>query len=137
MCLVCTLAIAAEPPELVVEATLPGLVVLQIDRQRVTLRNGQSHGSVRLLEANSREAVLVVNGEEVRLGVSQRISGSFTVPEKRSLDVPRNDQLQYRSTAEINGESFSESSSLASHSASTKGFLALLLVQGRVLSLPK
>ncbi len=89
--------------ELVVEALLPGTAVMQIDGVRTTLRIGETHKGVRLLEANGRSALVEINGQSQRVTVSQRISGQFVQPEKREVTVPRNEQMQYRTVAEING----------------------------------
>lgn len=86
-----------------VEALLPGLAVLQIDGQRVTLREGQSRGDVTLLSANSREAVVRIGVQEQTLGVSDQISGQYSRPERPVVTVRRDDRLQYRVTAELNG----------------------------------
>lgn len=86
-----------------VEALLPGVAVLQIDGARVTLRAGETHGDLRLIEADSRSAIVEVDGEPRRLEVSERISGSFTRPERPTVTVRRDSQLQYRTTAELNG----------------------------------
>jgi aspartyl protease family protein len=96
-------ALAAQAADVAVEALLPGLAVLQIDGQRVTLRAGQSHGEVTLLTADASSALLRVGGQEQRLGVSERISTQFTRPERPEISVRRDAQLQYRTTAEING----------------------------------
>jgi aspartyl protease family protein len=86
-----------------VEALLPGMAVLQIDGARVMLRVGEAHGDLRLIAADSRSATVEVGGERRRLEVSERISGSFTRPERPSVVVRRDSQLQYRTTAELNG----------------------------------
>jgi aspartyl protease family protein len=97
-CSLSTLAV-----EVIVEALLPGIAVVLIDGDRVTLRLGQEDRGVLLLEADARSALIEVDGQRRRLGVSQRISGQFSQPTDRRVDVPRNDQLQYLTTAEING----------------------------------
>lgn len=89
--------------DVLIEALLPGLAVMQIDGTRVTLRTGQAHGSVKLISADSQVAVLEIDGSSQRLGVSQRINAQFSQPEKRQLSVSRDVQLQYRVNAEING----------------------------------
>ena len=97
------LAVGAAARELVVEALLPGTVVMLIDGARTTLRVGQMQKGVRLIEANGQSAVVEIDGRRQNVTVSQRISGQFTQPEKREVTVPRNDQMQYRTMAEING----------------------------------
>ncbi len=101
--LLMTVMLPAVAADVRVEALLPGLAVLQIDGQRVTLREGKSHGDVTLVSADARTAVLRVGDQEQSLGVSDRISGQFTRPERPEVTVRRDAQLQYRTTAEING----------------------------------
>ncbi|EED30736.1 conserved hypothetical protein [gamma proteobacterium NOR5-3] len=88
--------------EIVVEALLPGLAVMQIDGNRVTLREGQTHSGVLLISADAQSALVEVGGQQQQLRVSQRISGQFSEPEQRSISIPRNDQMQYLTNAEIN-----------------------------------
>lgn len=94
---------ASRASDAFVEALLPGIAVLQIDGARVTLRAGQRHGKLRLISADANVAVVEVDGERRRLEVSQRISGSFSRPQRPSVTVRRDSQLQYRTTAELNG----------------------------------
>jgi aspartyl protease family protein len=89
--------------EILVEALLPGIAVMTIDGARVTLREGQSERGVRLIAADAQSALVEIAGQEQRLRVSQRISGTFTAPAQRSVTIPRNAQMQYRTTAQING----------------------------------
>lgn len=94
---------AALAVDVVAQALLPGMAVLQIDGQRVTLRAGQSHGSVTVIEVSTDSALLELDGQRRRVGISQRVSGAFTEPQRRELRIQRNAQLQYVTTAEING----------------------------------
>jgi aspartyl protease family protein len=88
--------------EIVVEALLPGLAVMQIDGSRVTLREGESQGGVLLISADAQSALIEIGGRQQQLRVSQRISGQFSQPQQRSISIPRNDQMQYLTNAEIN-----------------------------------
>ncbi|WOJ93169.1 TIGR02281 family clan AA aspartic protease [Congregibacter variabilis] len=88
--------------EIVVEALLPGLAVMQIDGSRVTLREGESRGDVLLISADAQSALVEIGGRQQQLRVSQRISGQFSEPQERSIAIPRNEQMQYLTTAEIN-----------------------------------
>ncbi|MEO0435980.1 MAG: TIGR02281 family clan AA aspartic protease [Pseudomonadota bacterium] len=89
--------------DLVVEALLPGTAVLRIDGRRTTLKVGKSSGGVRLISADAKSAVVEINGQRQQLGVSQRISGQFSAPEKRAVRIPLDQARQYRTNAEING----------------------------------
>ncbi|MEL7045506.1 MAG: TIGR02281 family clan AA aspartic protease [Pseudomonadota bacterium] len=103
--LVLTLAAAtrAWSLEVFVEALLPNLAVLQIDGKRVTLRAGESSGELKLISSDARSAIVQINGEQRQLQVSQRISSAFSQPESREVVVRRDERLQYRTNAEING----------------------------------
>jgi aspartyl protease family protein len=94
---------ATASADMVVEALLPGIVVMEIDGQRVTLREGQTERGVRLISADGRSALVEIAGVQQRLGVSQRIGSQYSTPAERSITIPRNEQMQYRTTAEING----------------------------------
>ena len=94
---------SASSADVVVEALLPNLAVMRIDGQRVKLRAGESHKGITLIEANSKTALIEIDGKLQHLGVSQRISAQFSEPESRVVTIPRNSQLQYQTTAEING----------------------------------
>lgn len=89
--------------DLVVEALLPGTAVLRIDGRRTTLKEGKSAGGVRLISADSKSAIVEINGQRQQLGVSQRISGQFAAPEKRAVRIPLDQARQYRTNADING----------------------------------
>ena len=86
-----------------VEALMPGMVVITVDGKRHTLRKGASVAGVTLIDTNPREAVLDIGGVERRLGVSDRVSGVFSTPTERKVEIPRNDRLQYQTMATING----------------------------------
>lgn len=88
--------------DIVVEALLPGLAVMQVDGQRVTLREGERESGVLLLSSDAKSALIEIGGQQQRLSVSQRISSQFSAPEERILTIPRNDQMQYLTNAEIN-----------------------------------
>lgn len=94
---------AVDAVEVVAEGLLPGMAVLRIDGERVTLRPGQSHAGVELVEVSARDALLLIDGRQQRLGISERVGSSFQQPAERSLTIQRNANYQYITTAEING----------------------------------
>ena len=89
--------------EVVAEGLLPGMAVLRIDGERVTLRPGQREGAVRLIEVSSREALIELDGQQQRITISQRVESSYSRPETRSVTIARNQNLQYLTNAQING----------------------------------
>ncbi|MEM6484274.1 MAG: TIGR02281 family clan AA aspartic protease [Pseudomonadota bacterium] len=89
--------------DVIVEALFPKLAVLRIDGARATLKQGETTRGVSLISSDAQKAVIEVNGERQELRVSQRISSAFSAPQKRTVTIPRSAQMQYRTTAEING----------------------------------
>lgn len=95
------------PAAIQVEALLPNTAVLMIDGQRRTLRAGESYQGVTLVSADARAAVLEIDGERQTVGLNRMITTRYSDPEKRQVDIPRNDRRQYITTAQINGRSVS------------------------------
>jgi len=90
--------------DVIVEALLPNAAVLKINGNRHTLRAGESVGDVTLVSADAKTAVVDIAGRRESVGISQRISGNFEVPERREVSIPRDALKQYRTIAEINGK---------------------------------
>jgi aspartyl protease family protein len=98
-------AVQAQVASVTVEALLPNTAVLMINGQRKTLKAGDSFQGVKLLSADASIAVLEINGERQRLGLNRNITTNYVAPERRQLDIPRNDRMQYITTGLINGRS--------------------------------
>lgn len=86
-----------------VEALLPNTAVLMINGQRKTLRAGDTFQGVTLVSADARAAVLEINGERQTVGLNRMITTQYAAPDKRQVDIPRNNRNQYVTTAQING----------------------------------
>lgn len=102
--LVCPL-LWAQSPVVEVQGLFNGAAVLNVDGQRKMLRVGQTLGGVTLVKADSEAATLEINGERHVLGMSQRISSNYQVPESREVHIQRDEKLQYLTNASINGRS--------------------------------
>ena len=97
----------AQTPSVEVQGLFGGAAVLKVDGQSKMIRVGESLGGVTLLKANSKAATVEINGESHELGMSQRISSNYQVPETREVLIQRDDNLQYKAKASINGHSMS------------------------------
>ena len=87
-----------------VRGLFKGSAVLEIDGKQRLLKVGKtSPEGVTLMAADPRKAVIEIAGEQRTLGLSQQISGSYQVAEKREFSVPINGVNQYITTAQING----------------------------------
>ena len=88
-----------------VEALLPNTAVLMINGQRKTLRAGDDFDGVKLISADANIAVLNINGTRQRVGLNRNITTNYVAPERRELQIPRNDRMQYVTSGSINGRS--------------------------------
>jgi len=90
-------------PHIEVEALFPNAAVITVAGQRKMMRVGDTFQGVTLLASYSRTATLVYEGEEMVLGISRRIGTNYQEPQDTSVKITRNTNLQYRTTARING----------------------------------
>ena len=95
--------LAAQGAGLHVQALLPNTAVVKIDGRQYTLRAGDTKAGVKLISADSRQAIFEIDGTRHTLGVSQHISSNFSAPEKREVTIRRDDRLQYITKASFNG----------------------------------
>lgn len=87
-----------------VQALMSGAALLRIDGKQHMLRSGQrSPEGVLLVSADPHHAVVEVDGRRRDLGLSRRISGTFTTPDTTEVRIDRNARAQYMTTASING----------------------------------
>ena len=95
-------AFAADSIE--VQALMNESALLRIgDKQRL-LRNGQrSPEGVLLVSADTRRAIIEIDGRRKELQLSQRIAGNFAAADTSEVRINRNERNQYLTTAEING----------------------------------
>ena len=93
-------------PNIEVEALMPpNTAVLKIDGQRKMLKVGETFNGITLIAAYSRTATLEVDGQQMVVGISRRIGANYQEPKERVVTIKRNNQLQYHTTASINGRS--------------------------------
>lgn len=103
--LVAQLTMAA--PQVQVVGLFPGAAVISVDGQRKLLRVGQSGpGGVQVVSADSRSAVLRVDGVERSYSLSREYNASgFVEPQKQSLSIARSNGGHYWAEGAINGRS--------------------------------
>jgi len=104
--LVCP-ALWAQLPTVEVQGLLKGAAILKVAGQSKLIRVGQSLQGVTLLEATSQEATVEIDGVRHVLTMSQRIASSYSVPEIQEVLIQRDEKMQYRAKATINGRSIS------------------------------
>ena len=94
----------AAAPVIEVQALFGGKAVLMIDGQRRTLSMGQtSPEGVKLIEADSKQAVLEVDGRKKAYQPGGAISLSYAKPEHHEAKIFADDRGMFRSVGTING----------------------------------
>ncbi len=103
----CCLFLLVLPVQAQVQAVglMPGMAILEVDGKRITIRKGQSRAGVKLISANSKEAVIVINGKEEVLELGASVVGEYAKAKKTVVRLPRGDGGHYFTTARINGHS--------------------------------
>jgi aspartyl protease family protein len=86
-------------------ALFKGAAMLEVDGKQKLLKVGQSWKGITLHDANSKRAIADVDGEEQTLTISQHITTKFSKPEGRTVLIRKDANLQYITTASINGRS--------------------------------
>lgn len=82
----------------------PGAAVLNVDGQRKLVKVGQTGpGGVLVVSADSRGAVLRVDGVERAYGLSREYSEGFAEPSKRQLSIAKGSGGHYWVAGSVNG----------------------------------
>jgi len=93
-------------PRVQVVGLFPGAAVLNVDGQRKLVRVGQTGpGGVVVVSADSRGAVLRVEGIERSYGLSRELSSGFAEPERKQLSIAKGQGGHYWIAGSINGQS--------------------------------
>lgn len=92
-------------PQVQVVGLFPNAAVLKVDGQRQLVKAGQvGPGGVRVISADSRGAVLLVDGEQRSYGLSREYSDGFAAPSKARLSVARGEGGHYWVAGSIGGQ---------------------------------
>jgi len=98
-------AVAAAPRVQVV-GLFPGAAVVNVDGQRKLVRVGQvGPGGVEVVSADSKGAVLRIEGVERSYGLSRELSAGFAEPDRRQLSIAQGQGGHYWVAGSINGQS--------------------------------
>lgn len=85
-----------------VEGLMNNMAVLKINGSQKILRVGQTSGGVKLISADAKQAVVLVDGQKKVLGLSGHISGQYQAPKKATVSIQQNNG-QYLTSGSING----------------------------------
>jgi len=89
----------------VVEGLFDKAAVLNVDGKRRMVRAGKSTPEgVKLISANSRQAIVEINGQLATLLLHQSIGGGYAKREKKEVSISKDALGQYRMQGSINGQ---------------------------------
>ncbi len=96
-------------PKVVVRGLLKNMAVLEIDGVQRTLRAGKtSPEGVTLVSANTKEAVIEIEGKQERVGLSRQIGGvAYSQPERQVVRIARGVGGHYFTPGRINNQAVS------------------------------
>ncbi len=90
--------------EVVVQGLFKDTAVLQLDGRRRVLKRGQtSPEGVTLIRADSRSAILEINGKRKTYALGSKVHTRFTPPEKKVERIWPDDRGMYTAIGSING----------------------------------
>jgi len=92
----CLLAGLTQAADILVLGLFKDMVILRVDDKQYKLRIGEaSPEGIKLIEANSEQAVLEIDGQQETYGLGSHISSKFSAPEKASAIIrPTNGMYQ-------------------------------------------
>lgn len=99
---------ATEQAELQIEvqALMPGMVVLNVDQQRVTLKQGEAgEMGLELISSDTHSAVIETNGVARRYTMGSTVSTQFIQPEQVIEQIMADGRGMFRAHGSINGHS--------------------------------
>jgi aspartyl protease family protein len=83
---------------------MQGMAILEVEGQRVVIRNGQTKQGVTLISSDSKEAVVKYKGKQVALQLGLSVTSQYAEPVVESVRLYRADNGHYFTRAKINGK---------------------------------
>lgn len=103
--LLLSVAAAEAAPSVEARGLMRGMAVLVIDGRQQLVRVGErTPEGVELIAADTARARIRVDGQEIELGLSQRVGANFVVPEKTEVRINRDGQGHFRVAGTIEGQ---------------------------------
>lgn len=105
-CLLCVLfAFQQAHADILAVGLMKNMAILEVMGEKVVLKAGQSKSGVSLLSANSKEAVIMYNGQKQVLGLGTSLASEYSAPIVKSVRLPRGQRGQYYTSVKVNGRS--------------------------------
>ena len=98
-----SLGVAAADGDVKVIALFAGKALLQVGEQRKIVADGETFAGVTLKSATGRGAVVVIDGEEMEVGLNRSIGGPYKKRDNASLKIYPDSIGMYYADGKING----------------------------------
>lgn len=83
---------------------MKGMAILELNGQRLTLRKGESKQGVKLIESNSKQALVNYNGTEMTLSLGVSVASGYSAPIQDTVKLYRESNGHYFTQVKINGK---------------------------------
>ena len=93
--------LAAE--NITVKGLFKGAALLMVDGQRVMLKEGKTQQGITLIKATSRDALLEINGQRQRVGLSRQVGGSYQQARPKTVRIVSQRHGHHWVTGVVNG----------------------------------
>ena len=97
------LSVSLSATMVTVKGLFNGAAILIIDGRQVLLKEGKSKHGVTLVEATSRDAILDINGERQRVGLSKQVGGHYQAPTVKTVRITSKQGGHHWVQGKING----------------------------------
>ena len=84
---------------------MSNMAILEVEGQRIVLRKGELKQGVKLIESNSKAALIEYNGKQVRLTLGLSVASSYAKPTNEEVRLYRETNGHYFAKIKINGKS--------------------------------
>lgn len=84
---------------------MKNMAILEVQGEKVVLKTGQTKSGVKLLSANSKEAVIIYNDQQQVLGLGTSLASQYSAPIVKSVRISRGLRGQYYTQVRVNGRS--------------------------------
>ena len=88
---------------IIVKGLFKSAVLLQVDGEQVLIKVGKTKKGIKLLQANSKDAVLEINGQRQQVGLSKQVGGSYQQASSRIVRIASQQGGHHWVRGQING----------------------------------
>ncbi len=86
-----------------VKGLFKGAALLIIDGKQVLLKEGKTKEGIKLIQATSRDALLEINGQRQRVGLSKQVGGNYQASQRKKVRIVSQQGGHHWVRGQING----------------------------------